>query len=250
MKNIKSFCITVAGILITAIAYQFFLNPHMISVGGITGLCVLLQAHTGLAYMLSLNVLNIGLYVWGLKVKGLAYVFRSYAAMSILGILLDCPFVPPTEMIPSSPLVAMMLGSLLSGIGYGIIVSQNTSTGGSDLLGMIVTAKIPRLTTGMVMTLLDLFVVVLGGFLDGMQNFAFSLVAMTLCNGMIDLTVSWISDAGMPSWLQWIYQYVAKYGKRIRNAKVTVNPYALVAAFCVLLILVLKYPPALSIVTA
>ena len=239
--GLKSICITMVGIIITAIAYQFFLNPHMISVGGVTGMCVLIQAHAGVSYTLSLNVLNIGLYAWGLRVKGRAYIIRSYLAMSILGVLLDCPCVLPAYAIPSSPLVAMVLGSLFSGIGYGVIVSQNTSTGGSDLLGMIVTTKIPCLTTGMVMTILDIVVIMLGGILEGMENFVFSLVAMFLCNGMVDITVCFLNKTDMPLWLQWTSQRVMVFVKHIRTAQVTVNPYVFIAASCVFIIIVHKY---------
>lgn len=238
--KIKSFCITAIGIIVTSIAYKLFLNPHMISVGGLTGLCVLGQNYLGLSYTLSLNVLNLGLYAWGLKVKGFRYVLRSYIAMSVLGILLDLPFAPPEQLIPSSPMVAMLLGSLLSGIGYGTIVSQDTSTGGSDLLGMIVTTKVPRLTTGMVMTMLDLLVVILGGLFEGMQNFVFSLIAMLLCNGMIDITAHWINDTDMPFWLQWINQHITLLGRRARTAKVTMSPYVLATVSCVFVIVAWK----------
>lgn len=247
--KLKSLCITAMGIAITGIAYKLFLNPHMISVGGLTGLCVLGQTYLGLPYTLSLNVLNLGLYAWGLKVKGFKYVLRSYVAMSVLGVLLDLPFAPPTQLIPSSPLVAMLLGSLLSGIGYGTIVSQDTSTGGSDLFGMIVTTKVPRLTTGMVMTMLDLLVVILGSLFEGRQNFVFSLIAMLLCNGMIDITTYWISDTDMPFWLQWINQHVTLFGRRARAAKVTMNPYVLTTVSCVFIIVAWEYS-TLFIVTA
>lgn len=229
-KRFKSFIITVIGITVTTFAYSLFLNPYMISVGGLTGLCVLLQAHVGLPYTITLNMLNLGLFVWGIKVKGIAYVIRSYVAMSILGLLLDIPYTP---FISISPIVALVLGSLLSGIGYGLIVSQNTSTGGSDLMAMIVTKLNPRLTTGMVMTMLDLVVVTISGLLEGTENFVISLIAMILCNGMIDITAYLLGSTSLPTWLHWLRKHLASVAASVKQARIEMNPYALILTFCV-----------------
>ncbi len=239
MKNqFRSLGVVTLGLVITMVAYKLFLNVYMISVGGITGLCVLAEAHLYIPYTVSLIALNAGLFIWGMKVKGLSYVARSCAAMVVLGLLLDIPMQIPVELQTRSRLVAMVAGSILSGVGYAMIVSQDTSTGGSDLLGMIVTKKFPYLSTGVVMTGLDLIVIIASGFLEGTQNFLFSLAAMALCNATLDIVVYLIRKAEMPIWMQVVKRHYMILRKRIVYTKVTVNPYALALECCVFFIII------------
>lgn len=235
--RLASYAIIALGITITTIAYKIALNPFSISVGGVTGLCVLLQSYFGISYSVAFIVLNLGLFLWGMRVKGIAYVARSFIAMEVLGFLLDYPFEFSIWMMPQSSTSAMIIGSLLSGVGYGLIVATDTSTGGSDLLGMIVTQKIPRLSTGVVMTALDLVVIILAGFLDGLASFMFSLVAMTLCNATIDLVVFWVGKGTMPAWLEKLTNCFAAVQRCLASVNVTISPYAALVTFLLIIVI-------------
>lgn len=237
MKRYHSLAIITLGLVTNAIAYQCFLNPFMISVGGITGISVLLEAYAAIPYTLSLTLLNAGLFIWGLKAKGLAYTLRSLAAMIASGLLLDIPFPLVKFFVPSSPVCGMICGSLISGIGYGLIISQNTSTGGSDLLGMIITKANNQLSTGMVMTFLDLLVIIVSGIFEGIGNFLSSLFAMALCNSTIDITAYLLGGAPEPSWMHWLKARYKQLRKHLVTPKVTVNLYCLIASCCIFLII-------------
>lgn len=239
-KQMNSISVVTLGLLITAFAYKLFLNPHSISVGGVTGICVLAEEHLRVPYTLSLLVLNTGLFIWGLTIKGLPYVTRSFVAMVALGLLLDIPVRIPVGLLLRSRSAAMIAGSILSGVGYGLVVSQDCSTGGSDLLGMVVTKKCPSLSTGLVMTGLDLLVVITSGFLEGAQSLFFSLVAMTLCNATLDITVYLISQTEMPCWMQVVKKSYFAVQKQVVRARVTVNPYVMALECCVFFIITHK----------
>ena len=150
--------------------------------------------------------------------------------MELLGIMLDYPITVPEWLIPTSPLTAMIIGSILSGVGYGLIVAVDTSTGGSDLLGMIIAKKCPRISIGMVMTGLDIFVVILAGFLDGLASFTFSLAAMALCNGTIDIVSYLVGNGAMPVWINKVKTAMVATRKRMASAKISLNPYAALAS--------------------
>lgn len=208
MKNMVSCVLRIAlGLIITALGYWAFLNPYSISVGGITGACVVLNEHFGLPYTGTLLVLNTALFVWGIKVKGVTYVVRSLVAMIVLGLLLDLqlPMMPLLNSVPKY--WAMVCGSVLTGVGYGLIVAADTSTGGSDLLAMIVVKRCTFMTVGTVMNSVDLFVVLTSGLFDGMSNILFSVVAMLLCNTCIDVTAYLCGNGELPGWLLRVKNY-------------------------------------------
>lgn len=217
MKRKEATIIT--GLLITAYAYIVYMNPFGISVGGITGLAVLAEKHAGIPNTITLLVLNIGLFIAGVKLKGWKYIIRSFVAMLLLGILLDLPIQPPPVLMPHTPASAMVVGSILSGIGYGMIVATDTSTGGSDFLGHLVVKKFPQMTVGLTMNLLDLLVISLTAILEG--GFLFSLIAVLLCNTTLDLT-AFALGGEIPAWIMHLKRIskgaIAALHKRIITA--------------------------------
>lgn len=244
MKNRATFSTIsriLIGLMVTMFGYHAFLNPYGISVGGITGACVLLNEYFGLPYTATLLVLNIVLFIWGIRVKGLPYVLRSLGAMIALGLLLDLQLPVLPNLTPSSDVMAMVLGSLLTGVGYGLIVSADTSTGGSDLLAMIVVKRIPNLTVGLVMNGVDLIVVLASGIFKGMQSFLFSIVAMLLCNGLIDITAYCFGSVELPKWLLRLKPKGQALRKHILEARIVVNPYAACLITCILLLVLRNF---------
>jgi len=219
------------GLCVTAIGYHAFLNPFHLSVGGITGLCVLLYEYFGLPYTLTLATLNIALFIWGIRVKGLPYVAHSFFAMMALGVLLDMQVPILKGLTPVSQTVAMLWGAFLTGVGYGLVISADVSTGGSDLLAMLVIKHCHEVTVGMVMNALDLTVVLISGIFSGVESFLLSIAAVLVCNSTIDITVFTFSDAPMPNWLQCFSKRLDKHILRKRT----------LALFCFFLLVVVSH---------
>lgn len=202
------------GLLLVSAGYGLFLTPHSISVGGITGLSVVIYEQFNLPCSFSMLAMNGGLFLWGLRVKGRAYILRSLSATLILGILLDIPVPLFAMLAPTSRVLSMILGSTLTGVGYGLIVASDTSTGGSDLLAMIVTKHKKAVTVGMVMNAVDVVSIVASAFSGGIGTLPFSLTAMVLCNSLIDVTAYGFGEAEIPQWLQQITKWLPRHRKR------------------------------------
>ena len=179
MKNARIF----AGIVIITLAYVLFLNPYSISVGGMTGLAVALNRSFHIPYTPMLIVFNIALFIAGIKVKGWAYTVRSFLAMLFVGILLDLPYPSYTPAFSKS--TCIVVGSACSGIGYGLVISTDTSTGGSDQLALII---------------------------------LFSVIAVLLCNGAIDLTDMLFNRKAAPDWLNKSMNWYKRMSPQLRYA--------------------------------
>lgn len=234
----------VLGLISISLGYMICLNVHNISVGGVTGIAVLLNKHFGLSYTISMITMNALLFIYGIKVKGIAYVIRSSTAMVALSLILDMEIPWLAELAPQSRRLAMIIGSAMTGFGYGAICATDSSTGGSDLLAMILVKRIPGLTIGIVMNTIDFGVVVATGILDGgMSSFAFSLSAMLICNTLIDLTCYRFGNAELPTWiaqlLTAVQRFVANIGFAIRNRLPVCrlnHTFAAIVASCILIV--------------
>lgn len=210
MKNAR----ILAGIVIITLAYVLLLNPYSISVGGMTGLAVALNRSFHIPYTPMLIVFNITLFIAGIKVKGWAYTLRSFFAMLLIGILLDLPYPMFTPALSKTS--CMVTGSVCSGIGYGLVISADTSTGGSDQLALIIQKRLPRLSTGTIMTIFDGVVVLFDWALGG--SLLFSIVAVLLCNGAIDATDTAINRKATPQWLNKPTNWYKRMSPQLRYA--------------------------------
>lgn len=202
------------GIVIITISYVFVLNPYSISVGGMTGLAVALNRSFRIPNTPMLIAFNIALFVAGIRVKGWAYTIRSFLAMLLLGILLDLPY-PPFKPILSKA-SCMVVGSICSGIGYGLVISADTSTGGSDQLALVIQKQLPSLSTGTIMSIFDGLVVLFDWVLGG--SLLFSITAVVLCNGAIDLTNMVINKKANPDWLSKSMSWYKRLSPQMRYA--------------------------------
>lgn len=235
MKMFRLFGICIS-ILVITISYKIFLNPHMISVGGLTGLCVLAETYLKIPYSVSLLLINIGLFIWALRLKGTAYVASSLATMIALGLLLDFPIHNPEGLYMHSRFFSMIFGALLSGAGYGACVALRVTTGGSELLGVVLNTKFPSISVGTVMTGLDFIVIAIGGCVEGLSTFVFSLAAVILCNATVDIIV-YIGGAPMPTWMEVIGRYSRALQKWNLKQKTTFGAMIIAVVGCIFLFL-------------
>ena len=210
MKNTR----IIIGCVIITLAYVLFLNPYSISVGGVTGLAVALNRSLHIPYTPMLIVFNIALFIAGIKVRGWAYTVRSFLAMLLVGILLDLPYpsVTPTFSKTSS----MIIGSVCSGVGYGMVISADTSTGGSDQLALIIQKRLPRLSIGTIMTIFAGAVVLFDWTFGG--SLLFSVIAVILCNSAIDLTDMAVNSKAVPVWFSKSMSWYKRMSPQLRYA--------------------------------
>lgn len=123
-----------------------------------------------------------------------------------------------------------------AGCGYGLIISADTSTGGSDLLAAIVTRRWKFLTIGMVMNLLDFVVVTAGAFIDGISTLLPSIVAVLICNISIDVAAYGFGTEELPAWLSHILPGKSRRRKQPSRRIFRYFPYAAVMASVIIVV--------------
>lgn len=141
--------IVVAGNAVAASASAFFIIPNEFVMGGTTGIGILvrnlLHGDNEWAVTLTVYVANIGLFILGAFLLG-----KKFAAATLAGTVLYPSFLSlftlvndlyvesvGAPMSAGDPLLAAVMGSLLFGIGIGIVVRIGASTGGTDIPPLI-----------------------------------------------------------------------------------------------------------------
>ncbi|PWW28962.1 putative 5xTM membrane YitT family protein [Cytobacillus oceanisediminis] len=122
---------------IQGIAMTFFLFPHFIPSGGAASLAVLLNYLLDTPYSVTLWVLNASLLLSAAKWLGKSSVFWTLFCVSITSITIDS-LTPLVSEPLNSVLLDLLLGAIVFGIGVGILFRMGASSGGMDILALII----------------------------------------------------------------------------------------------------------------
>ncbi len=166
MKNNKilttlvDYLIITVGSLIFCLAWTSFLIPNGLASGGLTGLCTILQYGTGLPVGISYPVLNILLLALGFLVLGKAFGIKTIYVIALTSVLFDVlPNFTGLVVLMDEKLLVALVGAAMESIGIGIIMLRGGSTGGTDIIAMMINKFWP-ISTGRVYLITDFLIIV------------------------------------------------------------------------------------------
>jgi len=154
----------VLGCAIMGLSYSMFLIPHHFVPGGVSGLAIIINYFIKLPVGAMIIVLNIPIFIFGLRTMGKKYVLKSLAGMLISSVMIDA--FNQVLRIPSATdnkILASIYGGILLGIGLGIVFRGHASTGGSDIVGMVV-SKYTGISIGFGIMITDFIIISASGF--------------------------------------------------------------------------------------
>lgn len=176
----------VLGCVIGGAAYPAFLTPNTIAPGGITGVAIILNHFFGWRIGLMTLILNIPLFAIGWKAMGRVFVFRSLVATMLFSAAIDVIPLPP---LTTDPLLATLYGGILLGVGLGLILRGNATTGGSDMIARMVHRRFSFISVGMFLFAVDFCVVVAAGISISMQDALYALINIYASGRVVDLVM-------------------------------------------------------------
>jgi uncharacterized membrane-anchored protein YitT (DUF2179 family) len=170
----KSFAIIIGSIFL-AVGINLFLTPYEILDGGIIGLSLILHYLFRLKIGLMIIVLSVPIFVlaW-FKYKN--YFFNSLHGLLISSVIIDF-FKPLRNLIQMEPMASAVIGGILVGLGIGMMLRFETSTGGTDLLAQFISDR-TTINVGIVIFIIDAIVVLFGGALISSNTLLLSIVTI------------------------------------------------------------------------
>lgn len=173
----------VIGSLIAAAGIQCILVPASLLTGGVTGLAILLRYSTGIEIGIWILLLNIPIFLAGYR-----FISRRFTIYSLLGVLALAGFLYLFTCFPffiGDPLLSALLGGVLNGLGLGIIFRSKASTGGTDIIAIIV-KRLWGFNIGQTSLALNLLVVGLLALIIDIQVAMYSAIAIFVSSQVID----------------------------------------------------------------
>lgn len=200
-RMVKKFLfLTIAGI-INAIGVTMFLAPMNLYDSGISGTSILFSQITPPFYSLSmfLIILNVPLFLYGLKKKGSLFTFSAIYTVLIYSLMaflindvlpIDVSFASP--LAGQDLLLCAMFGGLISGIGSGMAIRSGGAMDGIEVLSVIFAKKIGISVGIFVMIYNIILYVICGIILDNWILPLYSIVAYTVAVRAVDFLVEGI----------------------------------------------------------
>ena len=188
-QNYKLIPQTILGSAVFAAGFAFFLQPNDLSPGGISGLALLMVELFGYGSVGLLSILmNLPLFVLGGLKIGRQFFAGSLIGMVLSSVLIDA--FTALQLAAVEPVIAIVYGGVLCGVGLGIVFVSGTSTGGSDILVRLLKLRYRNVPIGQISLTFDAIVVLLTGlvFLD-MNKALYTGITVYLCGKMVDAVV-------------------------------------------------------------
>jgi uncharacterized membrane-anchored protein YitT (DUF2179 family) len=179
LHSLHKIIVIIIGSLLIASGIDFFLMPIKVLDGGFIGVALIAKYLFGakVGLVLILCGLPVFIYTW---YKDRAIFFHSLFGMIFLSYFIDLfdPYNPLGTIVPAYPFLASVVGGILIGLGFGILLRFDTSTGGIDLLAKLLAKKL-EINVGVLILLMDAVVVITGGLLFSVDTFFLSVATIS-----------------------------------------------------------------------
>lgn len=194
LEKLKKYSTILLGTFIVAMSLDLFLVPADIAPGGLSGVSIILHHLTNIPVGISILVLNIPIFLWGLRNFSLSFMLSSLLGMFALSAFTDAfAFLKP---VTSDILLSAIYGGALMGLGLGLVFQAGSTTGGTDIAAQILKKHFPSISVGRFVLIIDAFIVLLAGLVFGRwEVILYSAAALYICSYIIDLLVEGIDFA-------------------------------------------------------
>jgi len=196
---LKEYGLITLGVVAYALGWAIFLLPNNLIGGGVSGFASIVYYATGIPMGATYLVLNVLLLLLGTKMLGTGFGFKTIYAIIMTSVMLSVmPRLIPVDFIhefalSNGKLVCTFLGGIIAGFGIGLSISQEGSTGGTDIIALV-WCKYHAASPGRVILIIDVVIILSSllfpSYTEGGELLAFSEKLAIVVYGLVMVTVS------------------------------------------------------------
>ena len=205
LKTIKEYLLLTLGIVIYTSGWTIFLTPNNMFGGGVSGISAIIQFATGIKmgytyFVINAVLLLISLFIIGpsFGVKTVYAIFLASFCLNIEQTLIPAQFIQDFA-LSNGKLLCSIIGGSMAGLGIGMSISQGGSSGGTDIIALIIT-KYRNVSPGKVILLIDVFIIASSllvpsyttdgqslPFVDKFITAVYGMIIVTVCGNVADI---------------------------------------------------------------
>ncbi|KAJ49814.1 uncharacterized membrane-anchored protein YitT (DUF2179 family) [Clostridium tetanomorphum] len=183
----RIFLVSIGG-LIYALGINIFIAPHKLLSGGIAGISLLAQYITNIPSGYWVFILNIPIFILGIKKVDKDFVFFSLVGTVTVSLFLLLTKNISNFLVVDDLVISTVFGGIISGIGMGLVFRSRASQGGTDIIAVIIRKKNgAKMST--LYFLLNGVIVLLGVFATSFKLTLYTIVLMYIKATIIDKVI-------------------------------------------------------------
>ena len=157
-NNLTDVVFAIIGSALVGAALSIFVAPNDIAPGGVSGLAIALAYITPIRVSIWTLALNIPLLLCAWRILGRRALIFTLISTVLLSVFIDLTeaFLPSYT---NNPLLAACCGGVIAGLGIGLLFLRGISTGGTDLLALLLKRVFPNVPSGTLLMVIDATVV-------------------------------------------------------------------------------------------
>lgn len=187
----KIFFLTI-GAFIVAVGLEMFLLPNNIIDGGVIGISMMVSYITAWNLGLLIFVINLPFIFLALKNFGKKFVLQTFFATAMLAIATN---LLHNNKVTDDLLLATVFGGIILGFGVGLILRNNASLDGTEMVSMSLSKKLKIISVGKLLMIINLFIYMGAAFLYGWDRAFYSILTYYIASKVIDSVLTGFDKA-------------------------------------------------------
>jgi uncharacterized membrane-anchored protein YitT (DUF2179 family) len=188
-KWIKNYSFILIGAFIMASGFVLFITPYKIVPGGVYGISIVLHYVFGTPVGLTALFFDVPLTLIGIKVLGPRFGMKTVVGFLSTAVFMDTLtyFYGVEPLVEGDALLSSIFGGLFIGVGLGLIFKSKATSGGTDIVAMMV-SKYTKLPVGQLLIVIDSVIVLLGLIVFGDWKIPlYSLIVIFIAGKVVDI---------------------------------------------------------------
>jgi len=190
-QEIQDWCIIVFGLFLYSLGWTGFLLPNGITTGGVTGIGALVYFASTIPVGITYFCINGILLLFSIKILGFKFSVKTVVNVIILTFLLSFfQTIIKEPLVKGEPFMSCVLGGVLCGLGLGLVFNFKGSTGGTDIIALII-HKYRNISIGKGLLICDLLIICSSYFVfQRIEKIVYGIVVMGVTTYTIDMVLN------------------------------------------------------------
>lgn len=189
-NEIRSHIVIAFGLFLYVLAWTAFLIPNEIVGGGVSGIASLVFFATKFPVGITVLIINAILLLGAIKILGPKFAIRTIYGVLVLTVLFTVFQPLITKPLITDLFMATVIGGSLAGAGIGIVFSQGGSSGGTDIIVMVIN-KYKNISPGKLVMFTDVLIIASSYLLfQSVERIVYGVVTLALTSYAIDFVLS------------------------------------------------------------
>lgn len=194
--KVRRYACILLGTTCMACAVNLIYEPLGLVTGGVAGAAILIKNLTaglgrqlgfmreGIPVGLTNIILNVPIFIAAWKKKGKTFLTRTFLANLWFTLMLFA--IPVYSISEKDYLLAAVVGGVLTGSGLGLVFMTGASTGGTDLLAVVVNHHLRHISVARILFVIDSAIVIAGAVMFGIRAAIYAVIAVFVASKVMD----------------------------------------------------------------